>query len=336
MQAVEQLAPRNGIQPTCAALGVARATLYRQRHGVRAAPAAAALQRSPRALSAEERQAVLATLHSERFVDQAPAAIYAALLDAGTYLCSERTMYRLLEEAGEVRERRDQLRHPVYAKPELLASRPNEVWSWDITKLLGPAKWTYFYLYVLLDIFSRYVVGWMVAQRESASLAKKLIEQSVKKQAVEPGQLTVHADRGSSMTSKPVALLLADLGVTKTHSRPSVSNDNPFSEAQFKTLKYRPEFPDRFGSLEDARAFCVGFFQWYNNRHYHSGLAMLTPLTVHHGAAAQVIEHRGAVLAAAYAAHPERFVRRAPQPAQPPSAVWINPPKEVNGKDDLQ
>ena len=268
MQAVEQLAPTSGTQPTCAALGVARATLYRRRRS-QAAPAPTQAERSsPRALEAEERQAVLATLHSDRFVDQSPAAVYATLLDEGTYLCSERTMYRLLEGAGEVRERRDQLRHPAYVKPELLASRPNEVWSWDITKLLGPAKWSYFYLYVLLDIFSRYVVGWMVAHRESATLAKKLIAESARKQAIERGQLTVHADRGSSMISKPVALLLADLGVTKTHSRPQVSNDNPFSEAQFKTLKYRPEFPDRFGSIEDARAFCVGFFDWYNPASY--------------------------------------------------------------------
>jgi putative transposase len=300
-------------------------------------PAPAAVERrSARALDVGERQAVLAALHSERFVDQSPAAVYARLLDEGRYLCSPRTMYRLLAQAGEVRERRDQLRHPVYAKPELLASGPNEVWSWDITKLLGPAKWTYFYLYVLLDIYSRYVVGWMVAQRESAQLAKRLLAESVRKQAIEPGQLTVHADRGCSMTSKPVALLLADLGVTKTHSRPSVSNDNPFSEAQFKTLKYRPQFPQRFGSIEDARAFCVGFFDWYNNRHYHSGLALLTPATMHYGEAAAVLEHRGEVLATAYAAHPERFVRRAPRPAEPPTTVWINPPKPANGNGDRQ
>lgn len=337
MQAVEQLAPASGTAPSCAALGVARATLYRHRHRASAAPAIPPVRRSsPRALDVEERQAVLATLHSERFVDQSPAAVYARLLDEGRYLCSQRTMYRLLEQSGEVRERRDQLRHPVYAKPELLASRPNEVWSWDITKLLGPAKWTYFYLYVLLDIYSRYVVGWMVAHRESAQLAKRLIAESVKKQSIERGQLTVHADRGSSMTSKPVALLLADLGVTKTHSRPSVSNDNPFSEAQFKTLKYRPEFPDRFGSIEDSRAFCAGFFDWYNNRHYHSGVALLTPATMHYGEAAAVIEHRAEVLAAAYAAHPERFVRRAPRPAEPPIAVWINPPKPADGNGDRQ
>jgi len=320
--------------PACAALGVPRATLYRHRNR---SPAPAPVERnSPRALDPAQRQAVLAALHSERFVDQTPAAVYAALLDEGTYLCSERTMYRLLQGAGEVRERRDQLRHPAYAKPELLASRPNEVWSWDITKLLGPAKWTYFYLYVLLDIYSRYVVGWMVAPRESATLAKKLIAESANKQAIERGQLTVHADRGSSMTSKPVALLLADLGMTKTHSRPCVSNDNPFSEAQFKTLKYRPEFPDRFGSLEHARAFCVGFFDWYNNRHYHSGLALLTPATVHYGETTAVLKRRGETLAVAYTAHPERFVRRAPQPAEPPTAVWINQPKPTHGNGDLQ
>jgi putative transposase len=337
MHAVEQLAPTSGTAPTCAALGVARATLYRHRRLGSAAPAQAPVERrSARALGVEERQAVLATLHSECFVDQSPAAVYARLLDEGRYLCSQRTMYRLLERAGEVRERRDQLRHPVYAKPELLASRPNEVWSWDITKLLGPAKWSYFYLYVLLDIYSRYVVGWMVAHRESAQLAKRLIAESARKQSIEPGQLTVHADRGSSMTSKPVAFLLADLGVTKTHSRPSVSNDNPFSEAQFKTLKYRPQFPDRFGSIEDSRAFCVGFFDWYNNRHYHSGLALLTPVTVHLGNTTTVIERRRAVLAAAYAAHPERFVRQAPRPAEPPTAVWINPPKPANGNGDRQ
>jgi putative transposase len=337
MQAVEQLAPASGTAPTCIALGVVRATLYRHRGRASAALAPAPVRRSsPRALDVEERHAVLAALHSERFVDQSPAAVYAGLLDEGRDLCSERTMYRLLEDAGEVRERRDQLRHPVYAKPELLASRPNEVWSWDITKLLGPAKWSYFYLYVLLDIYSRYVVGWMVAHRESAQLAKKLIAESVRKQAIERGQLTVHADRGSSMTSKPVALLLADLGVTKTHSRPSVSNDNSFSEAQFKTLKYRPEFPDRFGSIEGARAFCVGFFDWYNNQHYHSGLALLAPATVHYGEAAAVIERRAAVLAAAYAAHPERFVRRAPRPAEPPTAVWINAPKPAHGNGDRQ
>ena len=333
MQAVEELSSTSGTLPACRALGVARATQYRYRAG----PTEVRPRRpSPRALAAGESQAVLELLHSERFVDQAPAAVYAALLDEGCYLCSPRTMYRLLARSGEVRERRNQLRHPVYAAPQLLASRPNEVWSWDITKLLGPVKWSYFYLYVLLDIFSRYVVGWMVAPRESAQLAKKLIEASCTKQRIGRGQLTVHADRGSSMTSKPVALLLADLGATKTHSRPHVSNDNPFSEAQFKTLKYRPEFPERFGSLEDARSFSGEFFDWYNNHHYHSGLALLTPAMVHYGEAAAVLEQRRAILAAAYAAHRERFVRRPPQPAEPPSAVWINPPKTSGRDGNLQ
>ena len=337
MQAVEELCSTSGTLPACRALGVVRSTLYRHRRGLRhPVNRARSERRSPRALGIQEQQAVLAELRSERFVDQAPAAVYAALLDEGRYLCSERTMYRLLSGAGELRERRDQLRHPAYAKPELLATGANEVWSWDITKLLGPAKWTYFYLYVLLDIFSRYVVGWMVAHRESAILAKKLIEEISKKQSIRPGQLTVHADRGSSMISKPVALMLADLGVTKTHSRPHVSNDNPFSEAQFKTLKYRPEFPDRFGSIEDARAFCVGFFHWYNNEHYHSGLALLTPATVHYGETAAVLAQRREILAAAYQQHPERFVRRAPQPAEPPNAVWINPPKPSGATGDLQ
>jgi len=337
MQAAEELSRTSGVLPACRALGVVRATLYRHRGRLRHPGIQACAERShPRALTLQEQQAVLAELRSERFVDQAPAAVYAGLLDEGRYLCSQRTMYRLLSAAGELRERRDQLRHPAYAKPELLATCANEVWSWDITKLLGPAKWTYFYLYVLLDIFSRYVVGWMVAHRESATLAKKLIEASSKKQSIRRGQLTVHADRGSSMTSKPVALMLSDLGITKTHSRPHVSDDNPYSEAQFKTLKYRPEFPDRFGCVEDARAFCVGFFDWYNNEHYHSGLALLTPATVHYGETAAVLARRGEILAAAYAQHPERFVRRAPQPAEPPKAVWINPPKPVGGNEVLQ
>jgi putative transposase len=265
-------------------------------------------------------------MHSERFMDQAPREIFATLLDEGRYLCSVRTMYRILGQENEVRERRNQLRHPVYAKPELLATAPNQVWSWDITRLLGPVKWSYFYLYVILDIFSRYVVGWMVAARESATLAQRLIEETCRKQAIEPGQLTIHADRGSSMTSKPVALLLADLGVAKTHSRPHTSNDNPFSEAQFKTLKYRPAFPGRFGSIEEARSFCQRFFSWYNQEHHHAGIGLLTPYVVHHGQAEPVLEARFKVLSEAYQAHPERFVRGAPAHGSLPRAVWINPP----------
>jgi putative transposase len=278
----------------------------------------------PRALDRVERQQVLDLLHV-RFVDQAPAQVHATLLDEGTYLCSPRTMYRILDAAHEIKERRNQVRRPHYAAPELLATRPNEVWSWDITKLLGPAKWTYFYLYVILDIFSRYVVGWMLAPHESAALAERLIAETCAKHGIQPGQLTLHADRGSSMRSKPVALLLADLAVTKTHSRPHVSNDNPFSEAQFKTLKYSPHFPERFGSLEDSRAFGQDFFRWYNQEHRHSGLGFLTPAVVHYGAAAAVREQRQYVLAAAYAAHPERFVKGRPHPPDLPQAVWINP-----------
>ena len=236
-------------------------------------------------------------------------------------------MYRILAAQDEVRERRNQLRHPRYAAPELLARRPNELWSWDITKLLGPAKWTYFYLYVMLDVFSRYVVGWMVAHRESATLAERFIRETCVRQGIDRGQLTIHADRGAAMTSKPVAFLLADLGVTKTHARPHVSNDNPFSEAQFKTLKYRPAFPPRFGSIQDARAHCHVFFPWYNTEHHHVGLGLLTPADVHHGQAEQRVAARATVLAAAYAAHPERFPAGAPQPRALPGEVWINPPK---------
>ena len=247
----------------------------------------------------------------------------------GEYHCSIRTMYRILDENQEVKERRNQLSHPVYQKPELLATAPNQVWSWDITKLLGPAKWTYFYLYVIMDIFSRYVVGWMIAPAESAVLAERLIEETCAKQNIEKGQLTIHADRGSSMKSKPVALLLSDLGVTKTHSRPYTSDDNPYSEAQFKTLKYRPDFPDRFGCIEDTRSFCQDFFPWYNTEHRHSGIGLLTPEAVHYGLAQDVQIARGEVLRTAYEAHPERFVKKVPVPPSLPDAVWINKPKPI-------
>ena len=319
------LAPEVGMARACRVLGVARATAYRHRLPGVASPARPR-RPPPLALSEQERSAVLGELHSERFADASPAQVYATLLDEGTYLASERTMYRLLTAAAEVRERRDQLRHPAYARPELLATGPNELWSWDITKLRGPAKWTWFYLYVILDVFSRYVPGWMVATRESAVLAARLIAETVEKEGIAPGQLTIHADRGTSMRSKPVALLLADLGVERTHSRPHVSNDNPFSESQFRTLKYRPTFPARFGSLEDARAFCRGFFPWYNTQHRHSGIGLLTPADVHHGRAAEVTAARAITLATAYEAHPERFVRRPPTPPALPTAVWINPP----------
>jgi len=309
----------------CNALGLARGTYYR-----RIAPRPAGPPRPrpapARKLLAEERLAVLSALHEPPHADLAPAEVYARLLDGGRYLCSERTMYRILAEHGEVRERRNQLRHPRYAAPELLATAPKQLWSWDITKLLGPATWTYFQLYVILDVFSRYVVGWMVAPRESATLAERLIAETCERQGIGAGELTIHADRGTSMTSKPVALLLSDLGVTKTHSRPHVSNDNPYSEAQFKTLKYRPGFPDRFGSIEDARAFCRRFFEWYNQEHCHSGLGLHTPHDVHHGLAAARNAARQAVLGQAFVRNPERFVHGLPAPAEVPGAVWINKP----------
>lgn len=325
MEMLGEMGPKLGVAPMCAALDVRRATYYRRR---RPKPRPSTRRpRPPRTLPAAERATVLDVLHEPRFADQAPAEVYSQLLDEKRYLCSERTMYRILAENQEVRERRNQLRHPAYSPPQLLATRPNQLWSWDITKLLGPAKWTYFYLYVILDVFSRYVVGWLVAHRESAVLAEKLIRVTCVRQGIVPGELTIHADRGSSMVSKPVALLMADLGVTKTHSRPHVSNDNPFSEAQFKTMKYRPEFPDRFGSIFHARGFCGTFFPWYNTEHHHSGIGLLTPEDVHFGRAPSRIAARAHVLAAAYAAHPERFVRGVPQPPAVPTAVWINPPK---------
>lgn len=334
MEAVDTFGGDIGVKPSCEALGLSRATYYRTKAspGVEKESSPGASNPPPRALGPEERRQVLDLMHSERFMDQAPREIYATLLDEGHYLCSVRTMYRILEQESEVRERRNQLRHPAYEKPELLATAPNQVWSWDITKLLGPVKWTYYYLYVILDIFSRYVVGWMLASQESAALAQRLIEATCHKQAIQANQLTIHADRGSSMTSKPVAFLLADLGVTKTHSRPHTSNDNPFSEAQFKTLKYRPDFPQRFSGIEEARSFCQSFFSWYNQEHYHSGIGLLTPHVVHYGLAEKVIEARRNVLNEVYRLRPERFVNGPPQVNPLPKGVWINPPPP--GKTD--
>jgi putative transposase len=327
--AIGELIPVIGVKAACGAFAMPRASFYRKRgSGGSASAPATTVRHVPRALDPAEREAILACLHEERFQNCSPAAVYATLLDDGKYRCSVRTMYRLLAGAGEARERRDQLVHPAYSKPELLATAPNQLWSWDITKLLGPAKWTYFYLYVILDVFSRYVVGWMLADCENAELAKQLIADTCTKQHIQSGELTIHADRGSSMTSKPVAFLLADLGVTKTHSRPHVSDDNPFSESQFKTLKYRPGFPERFGCLQDARSFSQEFFAWYNEEHRHSGIGLLTPAVVHHGEAAAVVEKRQAVLIAAYNDHPERFVRKPPKPPEAPKEVWINKPAE--------
>ncbi len=332
MDAIDYLDPLVGVVQACAALGVNRARVYRVR-ARRCHLAGTFIGRGPRArpplaLTGVEQEALLDVLNSDRFADMAPASIHATLLDEGRYMGSVRTMYRLLASCDAVRERRHQLTHPVYAKPELLATGAREVWSWDITKLKGPAKWTCFHLYVILDIFSRYVVGWMIAAQESAELAEQLIGDTAAKQLIEPGTLTLHADRGTSMRSKTVAQLLVDLEITKTHSRPHVSDDNPYSESQFRTMKYRPDFPQRFGSIEDARTHCQRFFEWYNTEHRHSGIGFMTPETVHYGRAAEVQKQRAVALDAAFARHPNRFKGVAPQPAQLPTAAWINPPRK--------
>src|SRR6059058_1315772 len=330
-ETVEELTPIIGTRPACRAVGASVATIYRRRRPP--GPRPPRPRPTPdRALSGPERYAVLEVLHSERFVDVSPEETYATLLDEGTYLASTRTMYRLLAaKHGGVRERRDQLTHPAYAKPELLAERPNELWSWDVSKLKGPAKWTYFYPYVILDVFSRYVVGWTVQHRENAQLAKALIEQATEQQQITPKLLTLHADRGAPQRAKPVAFLLADLGVTKTHSRPYTSSDNPYSESNFKTLKYRPEFPARFDSIEQAREHCRAFVDWYNHQHRHTGIGLMTPAAIHYGHAEQVHAARTSVLEAAFARNPERFVRKPPVPPELPTAAWINKPnpKEV-------
>ena len=331
IEAFETLRSGLAVSVACQALGVPRASIYRARRRRRGVVvrAAAPRPRPPLSLSDVERERLLTALNSGRFADMAPAAIYATLLDEGQYLASVRTMYRLLAAEGQSLERRRQRVHPAYAKPELLATGPREVWSWDITKLKGPVRWSVYQLYVILDIFSRYVVGWMVALRESAELAEQFIADTLAKQQIAPGTLTLHADRGTSMRSKPVAALLVDLDVARTHSRPHVSDDNPYSESQFKTLKYRPEFPERFGSLEDARAHCQRFFHWYNHAHRHSGIGLMTPHAVHYGAAEILHAQRTQTLQLAYAAQPLRFKGRIPQPPTLPTAAWINPPKET-------
>jgi putative transposase len=332
MEATEHLATDVGTAPACRAMGVPRSSVYAQRRGrYKPKPAPRPRPTPQRALDDGERQAVLDELHSERFVDKAPAEVYATLLDEEKYFCSERTMYRILAAHDEVRERRNQLRHPNHPKPELVATGPNQVWSWDITKLKGPAKWVYYYLYVVLDIFSRYVVGWTVGRRETAALAKRLVEETCEKEGIEKNQLDLHADRGSPMISKTMAQLLADLGVNKSHSRPHVSNDNPYSESQFKTLKYRPQFPDHFGSLEDALECCRHLFRWYNLEHRHSGIGLMTPYDVHYGRADLITKSRQKVLTAAFCEHPERFVHGAPRPPALPKEVWINRPTIIVG-----
>lgn len=335
MESVKTLAEITNWSQACKALDVPRVSAYRYWRRKDNPIPRKEPKKPERSLSDFERDQIIELLNSERFVDLAPSEVYATLLDEGKYMCSIRTMYRILGENNLIRERRNQARHIEYAKPELLSTRPNELWSWDITKLKGPTKWSYYHLYVIIDVFSRYAVGWMIADRESSELAKKLISETIRNQEADPTRLTIHADRGSSMKSKPVALMLSDLGVTKTHSRPHVSNDNPFSESQFKTMKYRPEFPKTFGSLQDARAFCVDFFRWYNCEHHHSGISLMTPETVHYGLAGEVNRQRNVTLEKAYLEHPERFVKKKPTSLQLPTAVWINPPAKVSETMEL-
>jgi len=328
MKVIDSRAPCLSVSAACRELDFPRATYYRM-HQTRKPWAA---RPSPRALSPSERQEVLDVLHEPRFVDFPPGQVYARLIDEGRYIASERTMYRILAANNEVKERRRQRKHPKYQKPELLATKPNELWSWDITRLRGPNKLEYYQLYVIIDVYSRYTVGWLIAHVESSKLAKHLIGESCKEQGVSPEQLTIHSDRGPSMKSKTVADLLAHLGVIKSHSRPRVSNDNPYSESQFKTMKYCPTYPDRFGSIEDATAFCRDFFSWYNHEHYHSGLNMLTPHDVHTGKAAKRLTARAAILAQAYQRHKERFVRGKPTPKELVREVWINKPVDRSQK----
>jgi len=327
--AIDELAPIVGVRRACTAVGEGQARWYRRHRQSPPPPQPERLPApQPRALSEVERTEVRTLLNSEEFVDEAPATVYAKLLDQARFVASVSTMYRVLHAHDEVRERRRQATHPAHTKPELIATAPNQVYSWDITKLLGPEKWTYYYLYSIIDIWSRYVPGWMLARAENAKLAEALLADTIIKQGIGRDQLTIHADRGSPMTAKPVAFLLADLGVTKSHSRPHVSNDNPYIESSFRTLKYRPDFPERFGSFEDAHAHCGRFFSWYNDDHRHSGIGFHTPADVHYGRAELIRARRAEVLDDAYAAHPERFVRKPPEPPRLPTIAWINEPKE--------
>ena len=325
---VEELIALITVKAACEVLAIPRSMFYRAQ-SAEAPRVARELALPARALQPTERQFVLDTLDGERFQDQAPREVYAALLDEQTYLCHWRTMYRILAENQQICERRNQLRHPVYAKPELLAMAPNQVWSWDITVLRGPDKWTAFYLYDLMDVFSRYVVGWLIATTQSATLAEQLIAQSYAKHNILPGQLKIHSDNGAPMTARTMSQLMTDLAVTESHSRPHVSDDNPYSESQFKTMKYRPDYPNRFAGLLDTQTWARRFFSWYNHDHHHSGLGLLTPATVHFGHAPEVLTARQLTLDIAYAAHPDRFVHGTPRPQSLPEAVWINPPKPI-------
>ena len=320
--AFDELEPLMRTKAACELTGRSRATHYRRLNPKPCTPTAPR-PIPPNALSASERQAVLDALHAPDHADLPPAQVWARLIDDGVYLASISTMYRLLRESGESRDRRRTRTHPARSKPELVAKKPNDVWSWDITKLAGPTRGVFFQLYALIDIYSRYVPGWLVAEGESGELAEQLIADAIARNGAAPGAL--HADRGGAMTSKPVAQLLVDLGVDRSHSRPRVSNDNPFSESQFKTLKYFPTFPERFGSVADARAFCETFFNHYNHEHRHRALGLHTPASVHFGTAAEIRAQRAVVLAAAYAKNPLRFATK-PEPPRLPEVAWINRP----------
>lgn len=328
-------APFASTVEACEALQFPRATFYRWAKKQAQPTVPKQTRKPPLALTAGEEQRVLDLLHHDAFVDKAPQVVFFLALMQGLYLCSPRTMYRILTKHQESKERRNQLRHPVYAKPELLATEPNQVWSWDITKLRGPVKWTYYYLYVIINVFSRYVTGWMLADAENARYAKQLIGETFHKHGVQPNILTIHADRGAPMISKPLSALLTDLCVAKTHSRPHTSNDNPFSEAQFKTMKYHPSFPDRFASRDHAHAFCTSFFSWYNNDHLHEGIAYLAPADFHFGRVPHIIAQRQRTLDHAFVQNPARFKYKKPQAPQPPTEVWINKPTLILGKNCL-
>lgn len=323
---MSELASKIGVKSACEALNVPRSQVYRAREPKKV------IQARPtpsHALSTAEKAKVREILNSERFMDQAPRQVYASLLDEGTYLCHWRTMYRILSEHDEVRERRLIRHHPVYKKPELLATAPNQVWSWDITWMRGAGKLEKYPLYTVLDIYSRYVVGWMIDEVESSELAKQLIAETARKQGIQPEQLTLHADNGSPMKGKPLSQLLVDLGISKSHNRPHTSNDNPFSEAQFKTMKYRPDYPNRFADINEAKTWARVFFDWYNQRHYHSGLNLMTPASVHYGQAEAVQQQRQEVMAGVYQVHPERFMHGLPFVKGAPTAVYINPPDSL-------
>lgn len=336
MEATSELVAEMGVRAACAGMGLQRGSYYRARREARPAQHTVRRpRRSPLALSEGERQAVVDVLHSPEYVDVAPRTAYAMLLDAGIFLASVSTFYRILRACSGTRGRRDELAHPAYTRPELLATRPCEVWSWDITKLKGPVKSAHFHLYVILDIFSRYVVGWMIADRESDHLAEALIGHTCDKEGIVPGQLTLHADRGAAMRSKLVADLLVDLDVVKSHSRPYTSDDNPFSEAQFKTMKYRPGFPERFHSLDEARAFCQTFFTWYNYDHRHSGIGYMTPAAMHTEVAPLIYQQRDSILQNAFARHPNRFKNSRPRPPALPTEAGINMPKAVAIADQI-